>query len=80
MTTKNIYKVWLGDGSMSDGATFKEFSDAVAAIEARYGWDEAVTIENCDGSSWSVYETQDDADADEDGAYAAGVREIGEDE
>jgi hypothetical protein len=71
------YKVWLGDGSALDGACFDTFDEAEQAIVNRYGWDEVATVEACDGE-WYLYATEDDADADQDGAFAPSVTRVEE--
>lgn len=74
MTTK--YRVWTGDGSAWDGEEHDLLTEAVEAIGRRYGWTDPVYARHCNSGAWSVYETQEDADADEDGAYAPGIWRI----
>lgn len=73
---KTMYRVWTGDGSLWDGEEYDTLEEATAAIGTRYGWSSPVLLDHGDWETWSVYETQALADADEDGAYAPGVRTI----
>jgi hypothetical protein len=73
-------KIWTGDGSMIDGSEYDSREDAVEALRVWRGWDKVYEAEHCDGSAVSCYASEEDADADTDGAYADTVRDIEEGE
>jgi len=72
----NTYKITNSNG-MSGGVWSRVYGSrkaAAAAIAEAFGWDEAVLSpswsDDEDNSCWSVYETQEECDADETGAHA----------
>ena len=69
-------RIWTGDGSMMDGSEYDSREEAIEALRTWRGWDDIETREHCDGSAVSCYATEEDADADADGAYADTVSDI----
>jgi hypothetical protein len=70
------YKIWIGDGTMMDGAEYETLEEAKAGLLDWLGFDDLFIAEHCDGEAWSVYEDESDAAVDVDGVYPTTITRV----
>ena len=83
MATQTQYRISNAEGLTGGawGATFATEDEAAEAIREAHGWDDVVVSESFaagDGNDSAVcaYETQEECDADEDGAHAPRITSV----